>query len=405
MVGYCAFKDCESLVEITLPSSVEVIESYAFDSCTSLEKINLNYGLREISNYAFSGCERLEGISVPDSVVNIGDSAFLGCTSIKKAVIGDGVVNIGRFAFKDCAYLSEVMLGEGLEYIGTSAFRGCERLVCIDIPDSINTIGSYAFAECIGLVRVSLGENLANIEDSAFDGCHKLIEVCNRSSLKISAGSGDHGGVALYADYVYRPSNGESRVTFVNDYLFYAYNDTEYFMMGYKGYDFAISLPSKINGEEYYLYPCAFYNNDSLLSITVPECILGIGAGAFYSCDNLMRIIFCGTEEEWDAVPKGEHWNDGIPGNVIFHNYNNEGICGECGHKKKNETEVLLGDVNGDGYITNADVLEIYRYIYNQSMYPLNVEIGDVTRDGLVTNSDVLIIYRYIYNPTLYPIE
>jgi hypothetical protein len=118
-----------------------------------------------------------------------------------------------------------------------------------------------------------------------------------------------------------------------------------------------------------------------------------------------MRIIFCGTEEEWDAVPKGERWNDGIPGNVIFHNYNNEGICGECGHKKKNETEVLLGDVNGDGYITNADVLEIYRYIYNQSMYPLNVEIGDVTRDGLVTNSDVLIIYRYIYNPILYPIE
>ena len=31
----------------------------------------------------------------------------------------------------------------------------------------------------------------------------------------------------------------------------------------------------------------------------------------------------------------------------------------------------IPGDVNGDGYVTNADVLMIYRYIYNPELYPL----------------------------------
>lgn len=64
----------------------------------------------------------------------------------------------------------------------------------------------------------------------------------------------------------------------------------------------------------------------------------------------------------------------------------------------------ILGDVNGDKLVTNADVLAIYRYIYNADIYPININVGDVTGDGLVTNADVLAIFRYIYNPALYPL-
>lgn len=67
-------------------------------------------------------------------------------------------------------------------------------------------------------------------------------------------------------------------------------------------------------------------------------------------------------------------------------------------------TDYVLGDVNGDGYVSNADVLCIFRYIYNSKLYPLTVVVADVNRDGFVTNADVLCIFRYIYNPNLYPI-
>ena len=65
---------------------------------------------------------------------------------------------------------------------------------------------------------------------------------------------------------------------------------------------------------------------------------------------------------------------------------------------------VMLGDVDGDGNVTNSDVLMIFRYIYNPDMYPLNKTYADVNQDGEVTNSDVLMIFRYIYNPDMYPL-
>ena len=35
------------------------------------------------------------------------------------------------------------------------------------------------------------------------------------------------------------------------------------------------------------------------------------------------------------------------------------------------EGDIILGDLNGDGKVTNADVLAMYRYIYNPELYPL----------------------------------
>ena len=69
------------------------------------------------------------------------------------------------------------------------------------------------------------------------------------------------------------------------------------------------------------------------------------------------------------------------------------------------ETDIALGDVNGDGEITNADVLMIFRYIYNSKLYPLDVALADVNLDGDVNNADVLKIFRYIYNPVRYPLQ
>ena len=70
-----------------------------------------------------------------------------------------------------------------------------------------------------------------------------------------------------------------------------------------------------------------------------------------------------------------------------------------------NVQDYMIGDVNGDGYVTNADVLRIFRYIYNSELYPLDYEAaGDVNGDGYVTNADVLRIFRYIYNSELYPL-
>ena len=46
------------------------------------------------------------------------------------------------------------------------------------------------------------------------------------------------------------------------------------------------------------------------------------------------------------------------------------------------EGVILLGDVDGDGKVTNADVLMIYRYIYNSELYPLPTLCTTATESG-----------------------
>ena len=64
-----------------------------------------------------------------------------------------------------------------------------------------------------------------------------------------------------------------------------------------------------------------------------------------------------------------------------------------------------MGDVNGDARITNADILRIYRYIYNAALYPLDTEVADVDGSGEVSNGDILKLYQYIYSPEEYPLD
>lgn len=41
----------------------------------------------------------------------------------------------------------------------------------------------------------------------------------------------------------------------------------------------------------------------------MPEGLTAIGDGAFQWCGKLDRIIFRGTQEQWEAVRKGEKWD------------------------------------------------------------------------------------------------
>ena len=153
-------------------------------------------------------------------------------------------------------------------------------------------------------------------------------------------------------------------------------------------------------------------------TIVVLPGVTAVGDYAFNSCTSATSVIYCGTSEQWGGVKKGENYLPASVKAVGLHSFA-DGECTICGYVCEHETvnnntcavcgmtvkKVMLGDVDGDDQVTNADVLEIYRYIYNPVLYPLDVSVGDVDKDGLVTNQDVLLIFRYIYNPVLYPLE
>ena len=61
----------------------------------------------------------------------------------------------------------------------------------------------------------------------------------------------------------------------------------------------------------------AFFNCSGLTSIEIPASMTSIGSYAFSGCSSLTSISYTGTMEQWNAITKGNSWNNNT-GNYII---------------------------------------------------------------------------------------
>lgn len=120
-IGNWAFKEWNTLTEVTLPNTVEIIGFQAFFNCSNLTKVIIPEGVRKIGQNAFNGCSQLTSITIPSTIENM-NTAFSGNTA-----------------------LSHVTLTNGISEISYSAFEGCTGLTEVEIPSSVNKIRQDAF--------------------------------------------------------------------------------------------------------------------------------------------------------------------------------------------------------------------------------------------------------------------
>ena len=55
----------------------------------------------------------------------------------------------------------------------------------------------------------------------------------------------------------------------------------------------------------------------SLRDLVLPGSLKYIGESALRGCKVLNNITFYGSEEQWDAVVKGENWDYGMPSYTV----------------------------------------------------------------------------------------
>lgn len=111
-IRYCpAFATVEkasaSLVESQIPKSVKGkkvcnIANEAFKGCETLKKVRIPSYVRYIGKEAFSGCSQLTDMVLPASVKFIDEKAFAGCTALKHINIPKDVIYISPDAFEGC---------------------------------------------------------------------------------------------------------------------------------------------------------------------------------------------------------------------------------------------------------------------------------------------------------------
>lgn len=330
-IGYEAFRNCEKLVDISVPEGVKSIESRAFYRCVNLTNITLPSSLTEIEDETFSTCEKLTSITIPKGVKTIGKGAFCICRSLKNVLIPNSVTNIGDVSFYGCENLKNVSIPNSVTTIGALAFANCnmnnievskdnpnycsENGVLFDkpkttliqypngkkgkytIPNGVAKIKSGAFTFSSDLTSLTIPNSLTEIEivsmhsgrENTFDGCSKLYEIYNFSSLNITPGSKEHGGMALYAKDVHTSKNAASKLKQVGDFTFYVTKDSIE-LLAYTGNASSVKLPQNFNGKKYQIAASAFVWNRDMKSVTIPNGVTKIGKLAFAECRSLKNI-------------------------------------------------------------------------------------------------------------------
>ena len=185
VIAYNAFKNCQSLENITIPNNVKMIGNAAFVSCKSIKNIEIPNGVISIDDSAFSGCTSVTSIMLPDSLIFIGDSAF-SRTAITNLSLPSNVKIIGACAFRYCDNLTNVSINCNVPIIDNYLFEDCASLTSATISGNVYVIYACVFRDCDNFQSITIGNNIIEISSSAFYGCNNLSDIyvsCNKGDI------------------------------------------------------------------------------------------------------------------------------------------------------------------------------------------------------------------------------
>ena len=270
------------------------------------------------SDYADSHVDKL---TIPTSVSikgdkydvkGIGAGAFWGNGNIDSLVISSGIEAIDGNAFQSCYNLRYLELPSTMKAIGVQAFRNCRNIRKITLPSGITSLGEYAFYECLSVSSVisriqtpfEIGRSVFASNDYYIDenGESKRDYIKSAAILYVPEGTKSTYEAIVGWNMFSQIVEGEPKEIKVGD-LMYSFNTSDKTATVIAG-DYSnltsVTVPSTIpiDGDDYKVISIgsgAFYQCNSLESVTISSGVESIGGNAFQYCYGLKDVEFPNT--------------------------------------------------------------------------------------------------------------
>ena len=421
VIGNSAFNGCKYLSRVVLPDTVREIRFYAFFKCTSLTAIELPASLETIDNNALLYCSKLTelvlpknysgfsgsivrdtGITafqveeghgsystdengvlfnkdktalvayppkrvgaydVPEGVTEIGYGAFMK-GQISAVTLPNSLISIGEKAFAYTS-ISEISLPAGLRSIGIAAFEET-KLTEFEVPPLVTEIGNSTFYLCRSLQRVVFHSGVTSVGYYAFGDCTSLCEIVfyhtPERALTLTAG----GFQRLPNDLTIYVPNAEDINPAISGYEWKS-TSLQYVSLSPtpEKEPLELTVSNGASGAGAVLTPPANGWEEGTNTFTVScgsACVVAVShdGGATYT-----RLAATATDSGYSFTAES------VTAETII-------------------AVTLVGDANGDGKLSNADITRLCAaYAGKVSLSPLQQLAVDVNGSGDVTNADI----------------
>lgn len=181
-------------------------------------------------------------------VLSIAEKGFYGSNVRRVAVYAD-LERVGAQAFERCIFLEEFVLPDSVRELGTRAFYDCTQMKLFGVGAGLETLGDSALWNCYRLEEIRVDEKNKTFSDEG--NC--LFELATKTVVAGTAESRIPDGTEVIANYAF--------------------------------------LRRQIR------------------ELVLPKSVKRIGGSAFFECTLLERLVYGGSESEWENVEKGSNWN------------------------------------------------------------------------------------------------
>jgi len=259
-----AFVDCTNLTQVYIPKGTAV-QAGIFNRCTALQKITLPNMSAVLASYFKE--EYASASDVPSTLSEVeilgGDKvveqAFYWCENVKKVTLPSTIKVVEYQAFYCCG-ITEMILPYGLNELETDAFYQCDSLILLSIPSTVTKVGSLS-VNTKTIICADFQQKPQGWDTYWVSSSNHVIWMAGKTLHK------DDNGICYLLDQ-------------------YSQNAT---VICYTGLQKEITIPDKVQGFRVAEIADRAFDSSDITDITMTS-VGYIGKSAFASCSDLKTV-------------------------------------------------------------------------------------------------------------------